>query len=259
MKPIPVPSEAARYGAAVLYLPDLWVDARAWRPWGGFLGHRGWEGWILPLRDLDAGIVERATAVASFIATLPAPPILLGEGAGAVVAAMVARRVAVAAAVLLAPIVPGASRVGSLLVRRDAWWPLLTGGRVPPPSGGALHAVLPMEGKGAEAVYQLAPDSGILLLDLARDRVKLGRLDVRSVVVAGAADALTPLAASQAFARMLGAEIEVCPGLPHALSTHPSWQTTAGWVHRWLVRGLDATKLEFYAEAMADRGDDGDD
>jgi hypothetical protein len=255
-----VPCEAARYGAAVLYLPDLWVDAATWRAWAAFLGHRGWEGWLLPLRAVAGGVAERAAAVVEFAGTLSGPPVLLGEGAGGVVAALVARQIPVTAVVVLAPIVPRVSHLGTLLARRDAWWPLLTGGRVPPPSGATLAALLGVGGAGppADVVRGLAPESASVLLDLARGRVAIDRLMARSLVLCGDADAFTTPAAAQAWAQVLGAEFEVLAGLPHRFSADASWQRIAGHVHRWLVRGLDAAMLEFYAEAIADRDDDTD-
>ena len=256
-QPFAVPCEAARYGAAILYLPDLWVDARAWRGWAGFLGHRGWEGWLVPLRELDGGIEARAAVVAEFVRGLPAPPVLLGDGAGGAVATSVARQVPLAAVVLLAPFVPGVSALGTLLARWDALWPLLTNGRVPPPSGAVLAGLRAPIARGAEDDDRgLSAESAAVLLDLARARVAPAPITVRSVVVSGDGDRLTPVEAARGLAHTLGSDFELLPGRPHWLSAHPDWQRTAGWVHRWLVRGLDAELLEFYAEAMADRDTD---
>jgi hypothetical protein len=256
-QPIPVPCEAARYGAPVLYLPDLWLDAAIWRPWSTFLGHRGWEGWLVPLRGVEGGILSRVSAVTDFARTLAGPPVLLGEGAGAVVAALVAGQIPVTAVILLAPLVPGESRLSPLLLRRDAWWPLLAGGRVPPPPPGM---VAPFLGGGGPTpppslLQGLGPEPAPVLLDLARGRVTVEPVFARSLVVAASGDVFTPPSVAQRWAEGLGAEFECLPDLPRRFSAHASWQAIAGGVHRWLVRGLDTTMLEFYAEAMADRGD----
>lgn len=258
--PTPVPCEAARYGAEILYLPDLWADAAGFQGWSGFLGHRGWAGWGLPIRNIDGGLAARVTAVTAFVRTRHSLPVLIGHGAGAIVAAAVAQAVPVVAVVLVAPLVPVASSVASLLTRRDAIWPLLTSGRVSPPEGAALDALYATPaGSVPPAVRRgLADDSARVLLDLARGRVTMTHLAVRSLILAGACDALTSPAVVGAFASTLGADLTLLPNATRALTTDADWRRTAGMVHRWLVSGLEAEQLEFYAEAMADRDADDD-
>lgn len=261
LRPIAVPCEAARYGATVLYLPDLWADPAVWRGWAGFLGHRGWGGWLLPIRDLDGGVEDRATAVATFAASLPTPPVLIGHGAGAVVAARAAAMVPVTAVVLAAPLLPGESPLGTMLLRWDALWPLLSGGRVGPPSPAQWAPWLAGVGGGVadQIVSGLAPESARLLLDVARGRGAFERTSAPALVVGGTADPVAPAAGVAAVATRLGARHETFPGLGHWLLAGPRWERTVGVVHRWLVRQLDEPMLDFYAEAMADRDDPDDD
>ena len=87
---IPLRPESPRYTASLLFLPDLWAPAGVWLPIGGFLGHRGWDGSLVELRG-SGGIADRAATLARHVATLEHPPVLIGHGAGGVVALEVAR------------------------------------------------------------------------------------------------------------------------------------------------------------------------
>ena len=47
-----VHAESARYSAAVLCLPGLWSPPAVWRPFAGYLGHRGWESQLLDRKSV---------------------------------------------------------------------------------------------------------------------------------------------------------------------------------------------------------------
>lgn len=258
LSPIPIPCEAARYRPEILYVPSLWAAPGVWRGWAGFLGHRGWAGHLVSVREVEGGIDERARRVAALAREQETPPILVGHGAGALVAALAARDAAVTALVLVAPLVPGASRIGRLVLRWDAVLGLITGATLPPPPGEAMTDVLARIGTTLqrEIVEGLAADTGAAVLDVVRPRPWSGACAQPTLVVHGANDAIAPVAAARRFAAELGAEIlEVADG-PHWLLAAPDWRVSASAVHRWLVSRLPEGMLDFYAEAMADRGDD---
>src|SRR4029077_11348142 len=82
---------------------------------------------------------------------------------------------------------------------------------------------------------------------------------VPALVVAGDRDPLLPVPAAAALAASLAADHVVVPGAAHWPILAPAWQRTVAEVHRWLVRRLGESLLDFYAEAMAERDTDADD
>lgn len=243
---IPLRAESPRYSASLLFLPDLWAPARLWLPMAGFLGHRGWEGELLELRGAG-GLAERSAVLAERIQGLPRPPVLIGHGAGGVVALDVARGGGVTAVVLVAPLWPGSVPCRQLATRWEAVTAIARGRAVPPPRGERARALF------GEVPADLDAEAARAVLDMVRGSSALPRLQVPVLVVAGEHDPLLPRAAGAALAEMVGAEHAEVPGAGHWPLLPPSWRHSVGLVHRWLIRRLGAPLLELYAEAMADR------
>src|SRR5262245_27782228 len=103
-------AESPRYTASLLLLPDLWAPARLWQPMASFLGHRGWEGRLVELRG-TGDLAARAAALVELARGVSGRPVLIGHGAGALVALDAARAGMAAAVVLIAPLIPGTPAV----------------------------------------------------------------------------------------------------------------------------------------------------
>jgi pimeloyl-ACP methyl ester carboxylesterase len=244
---IPIRAESPRYGTSLLLLPELWAAARLWLPVASFLGHRGWEGQILELRGVG-DLRERVAAVVEHARALPARPVLIGHGAGAIVALEAARSGAGAAAVLVAPLLAGSAPLRALTRRRDAIAAVLLGRPMPPPRAAAFGD-LP-----AAAASELAADTTRAVLDVVRGRPPApGAIGVPVLVAGGDRDPLLPQDAAAALAARLGAEHLVIPGAAHWPLVESRWQHTVDLVHRWLVRQLGEALLELHGEAMAER------
>jgi len=243
----PIRAESPRYGASLLLLPELWAPARLWHAAASFLGHRGWEGQMLELRgagDLGA----RVAAVVEHARALPARPVLIGHGAGAIVALEAARAGAGAAAVLLAPLLAGSAPLRTLTRRRDAIASVLLGRPMPPPP--AAHFGDPP----ATVASQLAPETTRAVLDVVRGRPPAsGAIGVPVLVAGGDRDPLLSPEAAAALATRVGGEHLVLPGAAHWPLVESRWQQTVDLLHRWLVRQLGEALLELHAEAMAER------
>jgi pimeloyl-ACP methyl ester carboxylesterase len=248
---IPLRPESPRYAASLLFLPDLWAPAGVWQPVAGFLGHRGWEGGLVEMRG-RGGVADRAAALVEHVRTLAHPPVLIGHGAGGLVALAVADAMPLAAVILVAPLVPGSTPCRRLTARWEAVWAIARGRAVPPPRG-----------EHARRVYREVPDdlgdeAAQAVLDVARGRwTAPSRLSVPALLVAGRDDPLLPREAAVALASTLGADHVEIPDAGHWPLLPPGWRSTVGVVHRWLVRRLGEPLLEFYADAMAEREDDG--
>src|SRR5206468_1368748 len=132
--------ESARYTTSLLCIPGLWAGPDVWRAFAGYLAHRGWESHLLDVRALDAGVAERAAAVAAHAAALPTPPVLLGHDLGSLVALAAAARTRTAAVVLLAPLVPGSAPARALALRPGTFLQLL-----PAPAAAAFARALGAE------------------------------------------------------------------------------------------------------------------
>lgn len=248
LRATPVHAESARYRTSLLFLPDLWAPAEVWLPVATFLGHRGWEGQLVELRgagDLPA----RATALAALAGRLSDAPVLIGHGAGALVALEAARRTGVAAAVVaVAPLVPGSAPVQALTRRWEAIFALVRGGPIPPPRDDHARRVF------GEVPAGLDAETARAVLDVVRGRPPAaGGLGIPTLVVAGERDPLLRPESATALASALAADCEVIGGAAHWPMLAGSWQRTVAVVHRWLVRRLGESVLEFYAEAMAER------
>lgn len=248
----PVHAESARYAAPLLFLPELWAPAALWLPVATSLAHRGWEGQLLELRG-TGDLVARAGAVVDYARALPHRPVLIGHGAGALVAVQAARSGAAIAAVLIAPLVPGSAPVRVLTRRWSAVAALLRRRAIPPPHGAGAARVF------GETPAGLGVDTARAVLDVVRGRPPApGALGIPTLVVSGARDPLLGAREATAMAAALGAEHADIPGAGHWPLLAPAWQRTVDVVHRWLVQRLGEPLLDLYAEAMAERDADQD-
>lgn len=247
LRATPFHAESARYTTSLLLLPDLWAPARVWLPAATFFGHRGWEGQLVELRGAG-DLASRAAALGALARGLPHPPVLVGHGAGAVVALETARTGVAAAAVLIAPLVPGSAAVRALTRRWDALFALMRGRGIPPPRGGDASRLF------GEVPGGLDVESPRAVLDVVRGRPPApGALGIPTLVVAGDRDPLLARDAAAAVASLLEAERVEIEGAGHWPILAPAWQRTVAAVHGWLVRRLGEGLLDFYAEAMAER------
>jgi len=254
-----VPAESARYTASLIFVPGLWSGPRGWRRSAGYLAHRGWECHLVDPRG-HGGIAGRAAAVAEYAAALPVRPLLLGHDAGALVALAAAGPAGAAAAVLVAPLVPGSRETHVLLPRHRALVGALLRRPLAPPSGvaasllwGELTAPLRRQLTEGGAGEDVA-----LVRDLRAGRVLPPRPPgMPLLLLGGARDALLPAVAARALAATLAAEHDTLPGAGHWPHLDPTtWQPTVDRLHRWLVQRLGEKLLELYAEAMAERETD---
>jgi len=139
--------------------------------------------------------------------------------------------------------------------------PLLVGRAVPPPTAAAavpLCGELPPPLRSA-LLAALVPESPRLVRDVVRGRTAPSPVSgVPTLLVTGDCDPLLPPPAAAALARALGAQHEALDAAGHWLLAGPAWQRGVGLVHRWLVQRLGEPLLERYAEAMAERDEDGE-
>src|SRR5262245_19376586 len=247
LQAIPFHAESARYAATLLLLPDLWAPARLWQPVASILGHRGWEGSLVELRG-TGDLAARGTALAELARVAPAAPVLIGHGAGALVALDAARSCPAAALVLIAPLLPGAPSVRALTRRWEVLAALVRRRPIPPPHDASARRLY------GEVPEGLDVETPRAVLDVVRGSARLrGALGIPTLVVAGDRDPLLAPDAAARLASALAAERIEIPGAGHWPILAPAWQRTVAEVHRWLVQRLGEPLLELYSEAMAER------
>lgn len=246
--------EGGKFTAPLVLVHGLWSGATLWRPFSGYLSHRGWTCFAVEVEDRaergdPADGFERVVAdLRAAIATLEAPPVLIGHDLGALAAQCCAD--VTCATVMVAPLVlpPLAAAAPELL--RDA--------------GGLLERLLGrrlrMPGRRWKSSYGAIGgkrEAAALLRRLAERPMPLTPAPegAPSLVVAGGGDAVTPPDTARRLASALGAEIEIVAG-GHALPVDPGWEALVSHLHRWLVKKLGAGLLALYEEAVAER--DGD-
>lgn len=248
----PVHPEGPRYAASIVFLSGLWAPPRVWRPVASYLGHRGWSGTLLDVREGGGGIAARADRVVEHVQALSSPAILVGHDAGAPIALAAAARIPVRAVVLLSPLVAGAPGTHGVAWSRRLPWALVRRHPIAPPTGtiGAAFAA----GVPADTRAAFADEDPRVLSELVR-RSRVPRLDPLppALVLRGAADPVVSAADARGLAADLAADYDEMPEQGHWPHLGPAWQDCARRLHRWLVQRLGETELEFYAEAMADR------
>ena len=249
--------EGPRYAASIAYFPGLWMGPQVWRQAASYLAHRGWVGTLLDTRAVGGGIAARAAVAAEHLRALPAPPILVGHDAGALVALATASRIDVPALVLLSPLLPGAAGTHAIAWSSGLVWALLRRRPVPPPTGPKADAFF--AGVSADVRRAIGSEDPRLLAALAR-RSPIHRPTSMppTLVLRGGDDPVLSRDDARRVASDLGADLDEIAGQAHWPLASAAWQECVHRVHRWLVQRLGAPNLELYAEAMAERGDDPD-
>ncbi len=232
--------EGGKFTAPMVLVHGLWETAVAWRPFVGFLSHRGWDCFALHLRDAESVAMLRAD-LHDAIAALDTAPVLIGHDLGALLALDVAAqaRAVVALAPLVLPPVIGAPP--EALARAGNWITRWRGRALAPPRGRWR----------TDYDARAAPVPTALVRELSAQPwpVTPPRARVPVLVLAGAQDAVTDPAAAQTLAAAVAAPCEISDG-GHALAVAAGWEARVSRIHRWAVRELGEELLALYAEAM---------
>jgi pimeloyl-ACP methyl ester carboxylesterase len=229
----------------MVLLHGLWSTAALWRPFMGYLAHRGWHCVALQLRDATS-LPTLAADVRAAIATLAAPPVVIGHDLGGLLALQLT---AASAVVTLAPLLlpPFAAHPPSNLAQAGTVLDrcLARPRRAP---GGRWRAAYPARAHPRR-------ESPALIADLRRTRIELPANDapLPRLVVTGEGDPVTDVSTARTLVERLGAELTVEATASHALPIDPGWEHRVSDIHRWLVRTLGRPLLALYDEAMEER------
>jgi pimeloyl-ACP methyl ester carboxylesterase len=239
--------EGGKFTASIVLLHGLWSSAAIWRSFSGYLSHRGWSCYAVELHRPDVAVEDVQSLITDLragLATLEAPPVLVGHDLGAVLAQHCAD--ASRALVSLAPLILPPPAAAAPQVLRD--------------TGGVLARILGRASRAPRGRWKGAYEAGdaeespALIRRLIEQPFSVPSLpqELPGLVMAGKEDPVTTPASAQALAAAIGAEIEIVPG-GHLLPIGTGWEDRVSRLHRWLIKKLGADLLALYEEAIADR------
>ncbi len=231
-----VRAESARFRHPLLLLHGLWTGSWIWREFQAYLAHRGWESWAPSFLEAPAAsfATDRVEWLVDACRTLPAPPIIIGHDAGAVIAATLASRVEAPAVVAIAPLLASvdSGAWGGLYAWPRFWAARFLGGPVSPPRHALARTF------GAKRAGSWLPDSGALFRALASGALRFPtEAPCPSLLVCAEHDPLVSPIAAERLARRLGWAFQV-HGSSHFPMLEPGWESLGDDLHRWLVQTL---------------------
>lgn len=229
-----IAGESDKYTCPLVILHGLWSCPSDWRPAMGYLAHLGWR-CLAP--DLRPAWRQRRSpwarvrqAVTELLASMPAPPVLVGHDAGALLVLELRRHVPAAAVV--APLLPppvGGTGVRLLQPLSRRWWRRqVRAPRAWRPSGGGTESVA-------------------LLRELVDLRAAWPAGDAPLLVITGAEDRACTPAEARTLAQQCGASLVEVPG-SHDLPIGPAWRTGVSALHRWVIQTLGESLLALLDE-----------
>jgi pimeloyl-ACP methyl ester carboxylesterase len=190
------------------------------------------------------GIDDYVADVLSVARGLPQPPILIGHSMGANIVQRMVGRSSAQAAVLMTPVpLSGLAGAALLLAARDPEvFRELAMIRLPRPPYARLRnlrrAVFSNkldDGAALPYLRRMQPESDRALLELSWPQFGfLERADIPLLVLGAAEDVLFPAWTLAVNGCMPGAEVEVIPGMAHAMMLDPDWRRAADRILEWL-------------------------
>jgi len=240
-----IAAQSPKFTAPIVLIHGLWCRASMWRPFMGYLAHRGWTCSAPHLRghagaedtvDIrEVGLRDYVRDVERVIAASGAPPVVIGHDIGGLLALQCAAR-GTRAVVALAPVVPRS-------IARTSH-PALSGlaarlARL------RMRPILPPRGRVGAAFFAggppggMTPESPVIGSELGEAGFSVSPCSgVPTLVIAGEHDPFCPPSAVQQLARSLGAAFLTAEGATHSMPWGFGWEKRVADTHRWLIQSL---------------------
>lgn len=254
--------EPLKFAWPIIVLPELFTTSRHLAVLIGYLATIGWEVYAPDVRVAAAQDGVRALGGLGFSATLALveevvaavgrDAIIVGHGAGGLLALKMAERPHVRAGVALAPLVPGFR--APLFMRSRNLVALWRRRPINPPRGRALFELIadaePFQRENM--IKALVPDSAQLAFDIARGEIELASHPQAAprLIVAGDSDTFAPLESVASLANAIGAQMATLPGRGHWIIGGRALERGIAELQRFLVRALGQELLLLYPDEM---------
>jgi pimeloyl-ACP methyl ester carboxylesterase len=251
--------EPLKFAWPIVVLPELFTTARHLAVLIGYLATIGWEVYAPDIRAVAAqdgllgrlGFSAALALVEEVIAVVGRDAIIVGHGAGGLLALKLAERPHVRAAVALAPLVPGFRT--PLFMRSRNLITLWRRRPINPPRGRTLFELIadaePFQRENM--IKALVPDSAELALNVARGEVALAAHQVAPrLIVAGDSDTFAPVERVAALASAIGAQMVTLRGRGHWIIGGRALERAVAELQRFLVRALGQELLLLYPDEM---------
>jgi pimeloyl-ACP methyl ester carboxylesterase len=251
--------EPLKFASPLVVLPELFTTRRHLATVIGYFATIGWQVYAPDLRAAAGkgptpalerlGFGDMVELAAEALGAIGREAVVVGHGAGGLIALKLAERPEVKAAVALAPLVPGFPT--SLFMRAGNLGAILRGRALKPPAGRALLSFVadadPFQ--RAEAARTMIRDATRTALDVARGRISFERAGAAPrLIVAGDRDVFAPFEKVHAFASALNAPIARIAGRGHWLIGGRALERAVDEAQRFLVRALGRELLLLYSE-----------
>ncbi len=252
--------EPLKFAWPIVVLPELFTVPGHLAILIGYLATIGWEVYA-PDLSVAAGkdktpALERlgfhdlVEVGAEALRALGRDAILVGHGAGGLLALKLAEHPGVKAAVALAPLVPGFRT--PLFMHAANLFRAWRGRALKPPSGRKLFEFVadaePFQ--RAQVIKTMAPCATTAALEIARGEIAFSDASrpVSRLIVAGDSDIFAPVDRVEAFARRLGTQVVRLAGCGHWLVGGHALERVVNEVQRFLVRALGQDLLLLYSD-----------
>lgn len=245
-----VAAERSKFTAPLLLIHGLWCTSTVWFPSMGYLAHRGWDCHAIhpPARSPDtlpaSSLREYLNDLREVVLACAAPPVIIGHDLGGLLALtrdLGPRRAVVA----LAPLAATCHRTAPIPGLAGVWPRLIMAlsDRLPPPRGRLATAYF-----GNLPPHSTVAEPSVIVRELIDPHIQLSLgPQVPTLIVAGEADAVTPVETIEKLAHAVGADLQRVKG-GHGLPWEPGWQERTAEIHRWLIRTLGDPLLALLEE-----------
>jgi pimeloyl-ACP methyl ester carboxylesterase len=245
-----------KFAHPLVLLPELFTTISHLSLLTGYLVSLGWEVSVLDLyaetADEPRRVEDLVERTAAAIGALDRRVIALGHGLGGLVALGLTTRPAVAAAVALAPALPGSGLPFCRGLRNRL--AVRFGGMLRPPRGRALFELVSDadEFQRETLMRTLRPVSGRMVRDFAAGAFTIGPADGKPrLIVTGDADSFAPLEQVRSLATATGAELAALAGRGHWLVGGRALERAVHETQRFLVKAVGRELLLLYPDEPA--------
>jgi pimeloyl-ACP methyl ester carboxylesterase len=252
--------EPVKFASPIMLIPDLFATPRHLALVLGYLASIGWEVFVPNLRAAfgkgSTPLLEKlrfndlAALAGEALDGIGRDAVVLGHGAGGLVALKLSEHRRVKASVAYAPLVPGLrTPLAGGVANRLA---MMLGRPIKPPRGRVLFELIadsdPFTRDGL--INAMVPDSGALAADVMTGAIQFAAADKAAprLVVAGDSDIFAPLQETTKFAESIGAKLATIAGRGHWLIGGRALERAINETQRFLVRALGQDLLLLYPE-----------